>query len=76
MCRWALRPAVMMCSMDMSVAEAETLAVLVRSFTDDEVNVVADDEDVVVEVRTEHGTFTMWHEDDWEWLKPRILGTT
>lgn len=63
----------MMCSMSMTAAEAEALAQLIRSFTSDEVTVVSDDEEVTVEVLTDHGVFTMWDEDDWEWLKPRIL---
>ncbi len=59
----------------MSEGDAEALADRVRAFTADEVAVLADEDEVVVQVQTSHGRYTLRDEDDWEWLKTQIRGT-
>ena len=59
----------------MTPDEAEGLAAQIRSVTTDEVSVASDHHELFVEVRTERGVFTMWDEADWDWLRPKIIGS-
>ena len=59
----------------MSERDAEALADRVRFVTADEVAVLADEDEIVVQVQTGHGRYTLRDEDDWGWLKTQILGT-
>jgi hypothetical protein len=57
----------------MSEGDAEALAARVRALTADKVTVVDDEDEIVVQVQTGHGRYTLRDEDDWEWLKIQIL---
>jgi len=58
----------------MTEDEAESLAQTIRAVTSDDVAVEEVDGGMVVEVRTARGSYTLWDEVDWQWLRPRILG--
>jgi hypothetical protein len=64
-------------------SSADRLALHVRRITGHEVTVEGDEDDFVVVVTVQHpkrpgvgrAQYTLWDDEDWDWLAPRILET-